>query len=80
MYFVRPRGMIDALEVAWIDPQRAWQRRANPVCLALLHLAPESRHGSYVVIGAANGNADERLSQARRLADVYCYCTSGTAN
>jgi IS30 family transposase len=21
----------------------AWQRRANPVCLALLHLAPESR-------------------------------------
>ena len=24
------------------NPQRAWQRRANPVCLALLHLAPES--------------------------------------
>jgi len=37
-------------------------------------------HSSYVVAGAANGNADERLSQARRLADVYCYCTSGTAN
>jgi hypothetical protein len=33
-----------------------------------------------VVIGAANGNADERLSRARRLGDVYCYCTSGTAN
>src|SRR5207344_2469199 len=26
------------------NPQRAWQRRANPVCIALLHLAPESRH------------------------------------
>ena len=25
------------------NPQRAWQRRANPVCIALLHLAPESR-------------------------------------
>jgi dipeptidase len=26
------------------NPQRAWQRRANPVCIALLHLAPESRN------------------------------------
>ena len=25
------------------NPQRAWQRRANPLCIALLHLAPESR-------------------------------------
>jgi hypothetical protein len=25
------------------DPQRAWQRRANPVRIALLHLALESR-------------------------------------
>jgi hypothetical protein len=25
------------------NPQRAWQRRANPICIALLHLAPESR-------------------------------------
>jgi hypothetical protein len=24
------------------NPQRAWQRRANPVCIALLHFAPES--------------------------------------
>jgi hypothetical protein len=26
------------------NPQRAWQRRANPFCITLLHLAPESRH------------------------------------
>ena len=40
---------IDIDKVSWAsrpfsgNPQRAWQRRANPLCIALLHLAPESR-------------------------------------
>jgi hypothetical protein len=34
-------------------------------------------HGSYVVTGAANGNADECLSRARRLADVFATVLQG---
>jgi IS30 family transposase len=39
-----PRKMTGLQDPLPGNPQRAWQRRANPVCIALLHLAPESRH------------------------------------
>jgi len=46
------------------NPQRAWQRRANPVCIALLHLAPESRPQ------ASGGIATDRLDVRTRIGGV----------
>jgi hypothetical protein len=42
---VEPEDLSDNL-----NPQRAWQRCANPVCITLLHLAPESRRRSRKII------------------------------
>src|SRR4029077_16801953 len=59
----RPPRQSHAQKIPWLqdpfsgNPQRAWQRRANPVCIALLHLAPESRRRDFLkgagLLGAA---------------------------
>jgi hypothetical protein len=38
------------------DPQRAWQRRANPVLIALLHLVLESRLGCEGIVSKRLGS------------------------
>jgi hypothetical protein len=44
------------------DPQRAWQRRANPVRIALLHLALESRIADVM---QAIANTDIEINEVR---------------
>jgi hypothetical protein len=47
---------------------KEWQRRANPVCLALLHLAPESRDRSKLV-DQSNPFADAMISATLAFAE-----------
>ena len=68
---IPPRRIVVDAAIADVHPvhDRIADRRAA--------LDYPSAHGSYVVTGAANGNADERLSRARRLADVFATVLQG---